>query len=438
VRHCPIALAVVLALSPLHAAVAQDASAPTTTTAVRCGALIDVESGRTLGPHTIVVAGERITAVRPGTDDLPGATVVDLGAHTCMPGLMDMHTHLTSQTSKDAYSEGFRLNPPDYAFRSVVYAERTLLAGFTTVRNLGDLGGGTVSVALRNAITQGLVKGPRVYTAGKSIATTGGHADPTNGWAKAIQGDPGPAEGVVNSPEEGRKAVRQRYKDGADVIKITASGGVLSFAKNGQNPQFTEDEIRAVVETSHDYGFSVAAHAHGAEAMKRAIRAGVDSIEHGTYMDDEAIALFKKHGTWYVPTITAGVFVGEMAAQPGYYPEIVRPKALAVGPLIQKTFGRAWKGGVKIAFGTDAGVFPHGQNAREFELMVEAGMPPMEAIRSATRNAAELLGESANLGSITAGKYADLVAVPGDPIADISLMKSVSFVMKGGVVYKAP
>lgn len=435
-RHRSLAV-FALAFAP-HAVVAQDAGAAPAPTAVRCGALIDVESGRKLGPHTVVVSGERIAVVRPGADEVPGATVVDLSAHTCMPGLMDMHTHLTSQTSKDAYSEGFRLNPPDYAFRSVVYAERTLLAGFTTVRNLGDLGGGTVSVALRNAIAQGLIKGPRIYTAGKSIATTGGHADPTNGWAKAIQGDPGPADGVVNSPEEGRKAVRQRYKDGADVIKITASGGVLSFAKNGQNPQFTEDEIRAVVETAHDYGFSVAAHAHGAEAMKRAIRAGVDSIEHGSYMDDEAIALFRKHGTWYVPTIIAGVFVGEMAAQPGYYPEIVRPKALAVGPLIQNTFARAWKGGVKIAFGTDAGVFPHGQNAREFELMVEAGMPPMEAIRSATRNAAELLGESANLGSVTAGKYADLVAVPGDPIADIGLMKSVSFVMKGGVVYKSP
>jgi imidazolonepropionase-like amidohydrolase len=396
----------VLAVLPLALAAATAHAQAPGNTAVQCGALVDVEGLRVLGPHTILVSGERITAVEAGRVAPAGATVVDLAGHTCMPGLMDMHTHLTSETNRDAYSEGFRLNPPDYAFRSVVYAERTLMAGFTSVRNLGDLGGGTVSVALRNAIAQGLVKGPRVLTAGKSIATTGGHADPTNGWAKAIQGDPGPAEGVINSPDEARKAVRQRYKDGADVIKITASGGVLSFAKNGQNPQFTLDEAKAIVEAARDYGLTVAAHAHGDEAMRRAVMAGVDSIEHGTYMSDATMKLMKEKGTWYVPTITAGVFVGEMAAQPGYYPEIVRPKALAVAPIIQKTFGRAYKAGVKIAFGTDAGVFPHGQNAREFELMVAAGMPPLEAIRSATLNAAELLGETGNLGTVAPGKYA--------------------------------
>ena len=428
----------VLAVLPLALAAATAHAQAPGNTAVQCGALVDVEGLRVLGPHTILVSGERITAVEAGRVAPAGATVVDLAGHTCMPGLMDMHTHLTSETNRDAYSEGFRLNPPDYAFRSVVYAERTLMAGFTSVRNLGDLGGGTVSVALRNAIAQGLVKGPRVLTAGKSIATTGGHADPTNGWAKAIQGDPGPAEGVINSPDEARKAVRQRYKDGADVIKITASGGVLSFAKNGQNPQFTLDEAKAIVEAARDYGLTVAAHAHGDEAMRRAVMAGVDSIEHGTYMSDATMKLMKEKGTWYVPTITAGVFVGEMAAQPGYYPEIVRPKALAVAPIIQKTFGRAYKAGVKIAFGTDAGVFPHGQNAREFELMVAAGMPPLEAIRSATLNAAELLGETGNLGTVAPGKYADVVAVAGDPVADIARMKSMAFVMRGGVVYKAP
>jgi imidazolonepropionase-like amidohydrolase len=429
---------VALALIPLAlAATAASAQAPGNT-AVQCGSLVDVEGLRVLGAHTVLVSGERITGVQPGKVAPDGARVVDLAGHTCMPGLMDMHTHITSESSRDSYSEGFRLNPPDYAFRSVVYAERTLMAGFTSVRNLGDLGGGTVSVALRNAIAQGLVKGPRVFTAGKSIATTGGHADPTNGWAKAIQGDPGPADGVINSPGEARKAVRQRYKDSADVIKITASGGVLSFAKNGQNPQFTQAEANAIVEAARDYGLKVAAHAHGDEAMRRAVLAGVDSIEHGTYMSDATMRLMKEKGTWYVPTITAGVFVGEMAAQPGYYPEIVRPKALAVAPIIQKTFGRAYKAGVPIAFGTDAGVFPHGQNAREFELMVEAGMPPIEAIRAATLNAAKLLGETENLGTLTAGKYADMVAVAGDPIADITRMKSMAFVMKGGVVYKAP
>jgi imidazolonepropionase-like amidohydrolase len=289
---------------------------------------------------------------------------------------------------------------------------------------------------LRNAINRGLIKGPRVFTAGKSIATTGGHADPTNGYRRDLVGDPGPKEGVINGVEDARKAVRQRYKEGSDLIKITASGGVLSVAKDGSNPQFTEEELATIIATAKDYGMKIAAHAHGAEAMKRAIRAGISSIEHGTYMDDETIALFKKHGTYYVPTITAGKSVADSAKMAGYYPDLVTPKALAVGPKIQATFGRAYKAGVKIAFGTDAGVFKHGKNWMEFQYMIEAGMPPIEAIKAATVNAADLLGMKEQLGSIEAGKLADLVAIDGDPLKDTSAFGKVVFVMKDGVVYK--
>jgi imidazolonepropionase-like amidohydrolase len=307
-----------------------------------------------------------------------------------------------------------------------------LLAGFTTVR---DLGGTGVNVALRNAINRGLVDGPRIFTAGKTIATTGGHADPTNGYRKDLMGDPGPNEGVINGPEEARKAVRQRYKDGSDLIKITATGGVLSNAKDGSGPQFTEEEVKAVVDAAKDYGFAVAAHAHGAEGMKRAIRAGVTTIEHGTMMDDEAIELFKKYGTYYVPTIIAGKVTSDSAKIFGYYTPFVTRKALAIGPLIQGTFAKAYKAGVKIAFGTDAGVYVHGYNAKEFEYMVEAGMPPLEAIKSATMVNAELLGMKTQIGSVETGKLADLIAVDENPVQNIKTLQTVRFV-KEGKVYK--
>lgn len=408
-------------------------------TALQCPALVDTAAGKLLGPTTVVIDGNRIREVRTGFIAPDGARVVTLpSGSTCLPGLMDMHTHLTSETSRDAYSEGFRLNDADIAFKGAVFAERTLMAGFTTVRDLGERGGG-VSVSLRNAVNQGLLKGPRIFTAGKSIATTGGHADPTNGSRRGLQPDPGPEDGVVNSVDDARKAVRQHYKDGADLIKITATGGVLSYAKSSDNPQFTVEEVRAIVDTAKDYGYTVAAHAHGEEGMRRAIEGGVTSIEHGTQMDADLFPLMKKHGTWYVPTIIAGTFVSEKAAaEPGYYPEIVRPKALAVGPRIKGTAGAAYKAGVKIAFGTDAGVFPHGQNAREFELMVEAGMPPLFTLQAATTHAAELLGMSDDFGSLSAGKFADVIAVPGNPLEDIAVMKKVNFVMKDGVVYRSP
>jgi imidazolonepropionase-like amidohydrolase len=407
------------------------------TTVLHCGQLVDVDAGKLVSEVSILLENNRINGVESGyRTPNKDSQIVDLKAHTCMPGLIDSHTHLSSQLSKNSYSERFRLDPADYAFRAAAYAEKTLLAGFTTVRNVGD--GYNVTVSLKRAVNRGLVKGPRIYTAAKSLATTGGHADPTNGMRADLMGDPGPKEGVINSIEDARQAVRQRYKDGADLIKITATGGVLSVAASGQNPQFTEEEIRIIVETAKDYGFQVAAHAHGTEGMKRAIRAGVRSIEHGTYMDDEVIQLMKEHGTFYVPTIIAGIWVGEKAEVEGFFPEVVRTKAATIGPLIQQTFAKAYQGGVKIAFGTDSGVSPHGDNAKEFEYMVEAGMPVMAALRSATLSAATLLGVEKQLGTIETGKLADIIAVPQDPTVDITTMQRVSFVMKDGIIYKRP
>lgn len=406
-------------------------------TVLECGKVVDVRVGAVRQAVSIHIAGNTIQKLEPGyATPNHGDQVVDLRAYTCLPGLIDSHTHISSQLSQRSYTERFRLNPADYAFRAASYAKTTLLAGFTTIRDLGDRY--NVTISLRNAIRQGLVIGPRVYTATKSLATTGGHADPSNGLRSDLSGDPGPHQGVINSPQDARKAVRQRYKDGADLIKITATGGVLSVAKSGHNPQFSEEEIRAVVETAQDYGFAVAAHAHGAEGMKRAIRAGVRSIEHGTLMDEEVMELMKQHGTYYVPTIIAGKWVAEKAAQEGFFPAAVRPKAAALGPKIQATFGRAYKSGVRIAFGTDSGVSPHGDNAKEFAYMVEAGMPPLETIQSATLVAARLLGQEERLGTLEAGKLADVVAVPGDPSRDITSMQRVSFVMKDGVIYKRP
>jgi imidazolonepropionase-like amidohydrolase len=419
------ALCAALMLSPgVHAA-----------TIIHAGSLIDGRAERASGPATIVVEDGRITAIERG-HRAPGAgdELIDLSTSTVLPGLMDMHTHVSQELGPDSYIVRFTHDAPRITLQSTVYAQRTLAAGFTTIRDLGDRH--NISVALRDAIARGDVVGPRIFTSGKSIATTGGHADPTSGWAAHIAGDPGPAEGVVNGVADARKAVRQRYKEGVDLIKITATGGVLSLAASGENPQFQQDELEAIVATARDYGFHVAAHAHGAEGMKRAIRAGVYSIEHGTYMDDEVIGLMKQHGTWYVPTIHAGRFVAEKSAVDGYFPEIVRPKAAAIGPQIQGTFSRAHKAGVKIVFGTDCGVGPHGDNAREFEYMVEGGMSPMDAIRSATSVAAEFLGIQDRLGTLEAGKLADIIAVEGDPLADISRLRAVHFVMKEGVVHR--
>lgn len=406
-------------------------------TLIHAGRVIDGISDRALVERTVVVDGGRITAIEPGFR-APGAgdTLIDLRGGTLLPGLMDMHVHLTSEYSRTSELDRFKKDGTDVALDGAMYAERTLLAGFTTVRDLGD--SFRASIALRNAINAGKLPGPRIFAAGKSIATTGGHADPTNGWAAHLGGRVSPVEGVVDGPWDAVEAVRQRYKEGSDTIKITATGGVLSIAKSGLNPQFTEEEIRAIVATARDYGFKVAAHAHGAEGMKRAVRAGVDTIEHGTFMDEETMALMKQKGTYYVPTISAGRWVFDRSQEPGFFPEIVRPKAAQVGPQIQGTFAKAWRAGVPILFGTDTGVSAHGDNAREFRFMVEAGMPPMAAIKSATSVTARYLEIDDRLGSVQVGKVADLVGVPGDPLSDITVMERVNLVMKDGVVHKAP
>jgi len=403
-------------------------------TYIYCGKLIDTKKGTVLKEMTIVIQENKIESVEKGyqTPRTSSDIIIDLKNKTVLPGLIDMHVHIEHESNPKAYLERFTLNDIDNAFHSTVFAERTLLAGFTTVR---DLGGSGVNTSLRNAIDKGYVKGPRIYSAGKSIATTGGHADPTNGMSRDLMGDPGPKEGVVNGVEDARKAVRQRYKNGADVIKITATGGVLSMAKNGQNPQFTLEEIKAICETAKDYDMHVAAHAHGDEGMQRAILGGVKTIEHGTLMSDKTMTMMIEHDVYYVPTITAGKEVSDKAKIEGYYPDIIVPKALEIGPKIQETFGKAYKKGVKIAFGTDAGVFPHGLNGKEFGYMVEAGMPAMKAIQSATITNAYVL-KNENIGEISAGKYADIIAVDEDPIENINTMENVIFVMKNGVVYK--
>lgn len=400
-----------------------------------CGQLIDVEHLKVVKEKTIVVEGNKIVDVLDGYAKA-GANdkTVDLKNSTVMPGLMDMHVHVETETSPNKYLDGFTQNDVDVAYGALRLVERDLMAGFTSVR---DLGGSGVNIALRKAIQKGYVVGPRIYTAGKSIATTGGHADPTNNYRKDLMGDPGPKEGVINGPEDAYKAVRQRYKEGSDVIKITASGGVLSMSANGENPQFTEEEVRAIVSAAKDYGFKVAAHCHGVEAMKRAIRGGVSSIEHGTLMDESVFPLMKQYGTYLVPTIIAGRSAADSAKIPGYYPPMVTKKALEIGPRIQATFAKAYQAGVKIAFGTDAGVYAHGKNWIEFRYMVEGGMPILETIQAATWNAADLMGTQALLGSIEKNKLADIVAVPGDLTKNIELMGQVNFVMKDGVVYKS-
>lgn len=400
-------------------------------TTLHCGQLFDAENGRLLDDRYVTVNDGKVESI---SGDRPDGEWVDLSAHTCLPGLIDLHVHLSDELSPASYLHRFTWSEAGYALNAANNARKTLQAGFTTVRDLGD--SYLVTVALRDAINRGIADGPRIVTAGRILASTGGHGDPTNGYPHANSGDPGPKEGVVNSPEDGRKAVRQRYKDGSNWIKITATGGVLSLASNGQNAQFTKAELDAIIGTANDYGMHVAAHAHGVEGMLRAVNAGVKTIEHGTYMNEDIIEAMRTNGTWYIPTVSAGVFVGEKAKIDGYFPEVVRGKAATIGPQIMKTFSMAYEAGVNIAFGTDSGVSAHGDNAREFVYMVQAGMPAAEALRTATVLAADVLDQEQQLGQIAPGFHADIVAVPGNPLDDINLMTQVEFVMKDGQIYR--
>ena len=392
---------------------------------------IDVNKKQINNNYSITVAGDRIISIDKGFIDVNDNELIDLRGMTLMPGLMDMHVHFGQEYQSKAERPS-KIERETSAILAAKHALITLKSGFTTVRQVGD--SGMVAISLRDLINSNKIVGPRIFTSGKSIATTGGHADPTNGKDKDSYEYPTAEDGVINGPYDAYTAVRQRYKDGADGIKLTVTGGVLSVAKSGENPQFTADEVEAVVNAAKDYGMWVAVHAHGSVGMKRAVIAGVDSVEHGTFMTTEVMDLMIKNETFYVPTISAGEFVADKSKIDNYFPEIVRPKAASVGPQIGSTFSKAYKRGVKIAFGTDAGVQPHGTNWKEFVYMVQYGMPPIETIESATIKTAELLGIESDLGSIDEGKIADLIAVQGDPLKDINSMKNISFVMKDGVV----
>ena len=403
---------------------------------IHAGKIYDTDSGKLSSEKTIIISDNKIKSIENGykeasEDDIK---IYDLNSKVVLPGLIDFHVHMESQSGgQDRYVRRFQDNKADVAFRSSVIAKKTLMSGFTTVR---DVGGSGVNISLRNAINNGVIPGPRIFTSGKTIATTGGHGDSTNGFRDDLVDDPGPEQGVVNSIADARKAVRYRYKNGADLIKITATGGVMSLAKNGQNPQFTEEVIREIVKTANDYGMHVAAHAHGDEGMFRAVNAGVTTIEHGSIMADRTMKLMKEKQTYLVPTISAGEHVAKMAKIPGYYPEIIIPKALEVGVQNKATTKKAYKMGVPIAFGTDAGVFPHGDNAGEFVYMKEVGIPAEYSLNSATITNAKLLNMENLLGQLKEGFYADIIAVDESPLENIATLENVIFVMKDGKVYK--
>ncbi len=412
------------------------AQQPAPITAIKAGTLIDGSGGAPVKNAVVLVQGERITAIGAGVAVPAGATVIDLTGFTVLPGFIDAHVHLAGRTIGDGDWQHSLLtnSPAQLALIGAAHAQQTLEAGFTTVRVVGSAHMG--DLALRNAINAGWLPGPRIVGAGISFGIRGGHCDETDGyWPGALHHEGGIEDGVANGPDEVRDAVRFMVKYGADVIKICATGGVLSPTDSAGAQQYSEDEMRVIVETARLLDRRVAAHAHGTAGIKAAVRAGVTSIEHGSILDDEAVRLMKEHGTYLVPTLLAGYTVDSMA-RAGALPPAVAAKAIAIAPRMQQSFRLALAGGIRIALGTDAGVMRHGTNAREFELMVRYGMTPAQAIQAGTLTGATLLGREADVGSLAAGKYADVVAVKGDPLQDITLLQHVDFVMKGGKVFK--
>jgi imidazolonepropionase-like amidohydrolase len=414
-----------LSLSTICSAQTSPTPQPTQTF-IRAGHVLDVKSGRLLNNVTVVIAGDKIVSIGVPTIP-PGAKVIDLSQATLLPGLIDAHTHLTGDPNF-GYQE-LAISTPMEALIGAKNAKKTLEAGFTTVRNVGA--GGYTDVALRDAIDQGMVPGPRMIVSGPALGITGGHCD--NNLLPFQYHNV--AEGVADGVEGVQHKVREVIKYGADLIKICATGGVLSKGDDPRASQYTLEEMKAIVADAHRLGRKVAAHAHGAQGILWAAEAGVDSIEHASYIDDAAIAMMKSKGTYLVPTIYLTKWLSENMTRIGM-PEMYAAKERAIIPIVRQNLKKAFDAGVKVAFGTDAAVYPHGLNAHEFPIYVQLGMTPLQAIQTATVNAADLLGWSDRIGSLEPGKFADMIAVSGDPIKDVTLLQNPVFVMKGGVVYK--
>jgi imidazolonepropionase-like amidohydrolase len=425
-RLFALAVLCIAAIAPLAA----DPPQPTVV-AVKAGHLVDVTAGVVRDNQVVVITGDSVTAVgdEASTQVPAGAKVIDLGKSWVLPGLIDCHTHITSEM-EDYYVDTFRKSPIDSAVEAHVYARRTLEAGFTTCRDVGSAE--FVDVALRKAVNAGRVVGPRLYVAGHALSVTGGHGD-LSGFSPYLHFDN--YSGVADGVDEIRKKIRWQVKNGVDLTKFTATAGVLSEEESVGAPQFSFDEMKAIVDESARWGRRVAAHAHGAEGIKMALRAGVNSIEHGSLIDDEGIALMKERGAYLVPTVYVGYSVEKLGAKLKL-PEKLMEKARRINAQKRECLSKAFKAGVNVAYGTDAGVFPHGENAADFRYLVEYGMTPMAAIQSATVRAADLLGQGGRLGAIAPGKWADLVAVDADPLRDITALEHVAFVMKAGGVFK--